>query len=631
MNREEIIKNRIINPEDFLGKRYTPSIFIKNSFFKLFNLVDKDFGEKFSINNLVFEQDKFRILLSSKDGKDQFDFYIKDNFGNKKCNGEFCTDNICTGVHYKPNDNESLKFLIYFSKKGKDLTFKYFLEILSKDYKAKKEYYQIFWKANRPPFSIIQDWGHETHKFRFIVPEGVLRNIDQSIELNVAHGYIHHSERECLAIGPSVDPDKEFTFFSYPNGFYDHTFNKYFYLSEEEKNIILKKDSKSGVSVFTDLSEDDIVMGKGNEKLSSSLDYLASQIEKESLKLLSFNCCCVPRVIGDDIKSILEKTKQNIKIPFIFKGQLEKTPFEQKISLLEDYLDQISKQKFKKNKKSISLFGYHENKYLEKLYFSLKENNVSLNAIFIPTINIELLQRLYETELFVFSNNKFQEEIFEYPFKNMGIDYISPNYPYGIKKTDEWFDEIYKYFGEKYFISNENIKIIEDFSKKSDYIKSKNYRIGLIFLGKKQLETFFDSDYNNNVDIIDFLEEMGFGIDFLIYDNLKEYFIVNNEIRFTEEDINQKVISNLIKNKVKTEEYTINFFSSEQEMKDKIDKLNINLVYSDIYTENRFYENGVNFFNIRAFKEGYLGALDTINYMIKLIEIDYYKNFSKYF
>jgi hypothetical protein len=31
-------------------------------------------------------------------------------------------------------------------------------KILTKDLKAKKEYYQIFWKQNRPPFSIIQDW-----------------------------------------------------------------------------------------------------------------------------------------------------------------------------------------------------------------------------------------------------------------------------------------------------------------------------------------------------------------------------------------------------------------------------------------------------------------------------------------
>jgi hypothetical protein len=45
-----------------------------------------------------------------------------------------------------------------------------------------------------------------------------------------------------------------------------------------------------------------------------------------------------------------------MKIPFIFQGQLEKTPYEQKIMLLEEYINQIEIDKIEKIKESISLF-----------------------------------------------------------------------------------------------------------------------------------------------------------------------------------------------------------------------------------------------------------------------------------
>jgi hypothetical protein len=45
-------------------------------------------------------------------------------------------------------------------------------------------------------------------------------------------------------------------------------------------------------------------------------------------------------------------------------------------------------------------------------------------------IDIKLLPALFESELFVFSNNKHYDEIFEYPFKYLCDNkFISPKNP----------------------------------------------------------------------------------------------------------------------------------------------------------------------------------------------------------
>jgi len=92
--RQEIINSKIIKPEDFLWKRYTPSTLIKNKFYKIFSLFYRDFSDKFIIINLIFEETFFRILLEYKDTQELLNFYIKDNKWNKDCNYIYCTDNI---------------------------------------------------------------------------------------------------------------------------------------------------------------------------------------------------------------------------------------------------------------------------------------------------------------------------------------------------------------------------------------------------------------------------------------------------------------------------------------------------------------------------------------------------------
>ncbi len=630
ITRDELIKNREIHASDFFGKRFTPSFAVRSHFLKLFSLAYADFPKKFTIQNISWNMSSFRITLRHTESSEIFDLILRENTKTETCNNNLCTPNICTGVHNPPRNRDFLSLVVSFRERCSSITILSLLKFLASDHKAKKEYYRIFAKSDRPPFSIIQDWGHPLHRMRFIAHEWVFRNIDQSLEFNLSNISIQHSERECLGIGPEIPLHKEYKFFNFSQEYYDHTFDKYFYLSSEERKECMGDKSVKWISAFTDLDEEDIVMWRGTEKLQNIIDNAISQIEKEDIKMMSFNCCCVPRIVGDDIYSVIEKAKAKMSIPFLFQGQLEKTPFEQKIGLLESYLEKIDSSSLKKEPNTLVLFWYHENKYLESLYKILLRDDIRIRAMIVPTIDIRLLPMLYTSSLFLFSPNRFQEEIFEYPFRTIGTKSIAPKYPYGIENTRNWLSAIEDSFWRKYIPSEEENIFIETFNKCWKKIKENGYRLGVVCIGKRELERFLDPDYMNNVDMVECLQEMGFGIDFFVYDNFSPYLQAKNEERHKKNDGDHTEITRIIEKKMWKSDHSITFFSDEETMFSAIRSSKIKSIYSDIYYDERLSSLGLTQFNIRQFNIGYSWALDTIQEMIKLCEMRYFQLLSNY-
>jgi hypothetical protein len=456
-----------------------------------------------------------------------------------------------------------------------------------------------------------------------------MRNMDQSISLNLPEVFIHHSERECKWISPN-NKDKGYHFLNFPSWFYNHKFDKYYYLSDEEKKEYLKWENK-WVSMWlsTDLNEEDIIMWKWNDKLSELIDYVVENAPKNNTKVISFNCCCVPRVVWDDIYSLLKSAKQKIKIPFIFQWQLEKTPYEQKIWLLEKYIEKIDIEKIKKTKNSISLFWYHENEYQKELWDELNKLWIKINTSFIPSIDVRLLPLMYKSKLFIFSPNSFQKEIFEYPFQSIWIKYITPKYPYSIKYIDNWFELILKEFNIKFNKDDIAKEHKEKYNKYVSYVKNKEYSVGIILIWKKEIEKLLNPDYMSNIDIIDFLEEMWFKINLFVYDNFSDQKISNRDENYKVSDGNHEEILNIIKEKSKS--VNVSFFSWAEWFDDIFKNNKLDLLYSDIYFDDRIAKYGLNQINLKSFYLWYSWAVKTIEWLINLCEMTFYKNYYKYF
>lgn len=629
--KDSIIKNRIIKEEYFFWKRFKPWKSIRLVFKKLFDLFFDDFSKLIDIKSLEWDREGFVVLLIEKSSWEILDLRIKDNNWVKTCWAIFCSDNLCLWVHKKIWNETYLKFLKSFYNKWWNLTFKFLMKVLTKDFKAKKEFYQIFWKQNRPHFSIIQDWGHPLQSFRFIVPEWVMRNMDQSISLNLPEASVHHSERECKWISPN-NKDTGYHFFNFPWSFYDHRFDKYYYLSDEEKQeYIYSEEDSNNVSVFTDLTENDIVLWYWTEKLNTALEKVVKDIDKKGIKMLSFNCCCVPRIIWDDIYSTLKRFDKKIDVPFLFQWQLEKTPYEQKILLLEQYIDKLDISKIKKITNSVSIFWYHENFFQKDLWDVLINNNIKINTSFIPSIDVRLLELMYMSELFIFSPNNYQREAFEYPFMDIWTKSVSPEYPYWIEKTDNWFKEIWEAIWVDIDLWNEIKDIKDKFTKKVKYVEQKGYTIWIFFIWKPELENFLNPDSMNNINVIETLNSMWFRVELYIYDNFTDYMNIGDQ-SYKLSDWNHDEIETIINQGFdNNEKIWINYFSSKQEYESILTDNKLDLIYSDLYFDSRISDIWLSQLSLKNFYVWYSWALKSINELIKMCEITFYKNYNKYF
>ncbi len=151
------------------------------------------------------------------------------------------------------------------------------------------------------------------------------------------------------------------------------------------------------------------------------------------------------------------------------------------------------------------------------------------------------------------------------------------------------------------------------------------------FLWIPDLKKFFNQDYTNNVDIVEFLEEMWFGIDFVVYDNFSQFVSKNND-SFGISDWDNEKIKNLIKEKVKCEDNVKTIiYSNLSYFGNIIKNSQANVIYSDIYFDSRISDIWKTQLNLKNFYPWISWALKTINEIILLNEMNFYTNFAKYF
>lgn len=639
IDRQNSIKLRVVETSRFFWRRFKPSLQSNYAFMKIFWLFFPDISTHLEVKSVDWNISYLQFLFTDIKNNETLEIkYRKQEW--ERCKWKFCTDNLCTSVHYNIQNKNFLRFLIWFSTKWKDLNLESFLNVLAKDFKAKKDYYQIFFKAERPPFSVIQDWSHPLQEFRFIVNEAFTRNTDQSINLNLPQVNIHHSERECQWISPN-NKATWYHFFNFPKWYYEDdngkkgkdAFDKYYYLSEEEKEqYIWELWKRSGsLSISTDLDENDVVMWWGNDKLNQAIDIAIKYAQENDIKLVSFNCCCVPRVVWDDVHSTLLHAREKMDIPFLFKWQFEKTPYEQKVFLLEKYLEKIDETKIDKKAKSISIFWFQENVYQKDLVNVLEQNGIRVNASFIPSIDVRLLENMCKSELFVFSPNTLQKEAFEYPFQLIWVPFITPVYPAWVKNSLTWLDEITQKFQISLQLGESTQKNIDSFHDLVKKVESKKFSAWIVFLWIPELKRFFNPDYTNNIDIVRFLEEMWFKIHFFVFDNFKPYEL-NRDDTFRESDGNHDMIESLVRSKLPNPDvYTLQYFWEKEELTQKIQESDVNILYSDLYFDKRIIDLWLAQFNQRNFYVGFAGALKTIQELVALCELPFYKHFHTYF
>lgn len=593
----------------------------KKYFEKIFEKILKWFHEKFETIKIFWFKQSLNFEFRYKKNWQIIFIWIvskKENY-----NDEYSTKNLQFNFDRQVDIDDFKKFLVWFKIKANDLNIEDFLKILEKDDTFKKKYFEKIFEYDRI-VSIINDRWHPIHKFRFLVLELIFRNIDQKMNLDCSKIELQHSERECFCNDPHVD-NWWYRFFNTPSGYYRKYNFKYSYLNENQKNEI-KKDNYSKM-FHTDLDDDDVVKW-ANDKLQAVVDEAIKIWEERELDIIAFNCCCVPRIIWEDIHSILKKWAQKSKTHFMLRWQLEKTPFEQKITIINKNIEKYKNSWIIKN--SISLFWFEEDLWTYELVKHLQMLWIKVNSIFCPTINLKLISELMKSSLFVFNSNIFYNELFE-NFYKLWIEYITLDQPFWFEQSKNWIISIlnklwYKDWEWKLKDKIKNLQL--QYEKKVEYVKENNFSLWFIWIWSVDLKKLFDKNYMSDIDITKITTDMWFNRKFAIFDWLDKY-LSHDKSNFYSND-KKKTIEYLEQNNSIKWKYSLDFFSDENWMIKWNEEQKPNCIYSDIYFDDRLLKMWKSEFSVNYFEKWFEWIIRTIDNFIKLSNFDTYKKLQKY-
>ncbi len=455
---------------------------------------------------------------------------------------------------YSWDGNPIGNILIVLIKKYEEIFTKLLIEISKELFNIweESEFINIFDKEHlsfqnvkeRLEFSFLDDYSYRRkghYNFNFQSENKVLD--------------IYHSDFECSKCNWPVQ-----SFNNFPD--YSETFNHKYFESERWK----KSDY-----LFTNISDYESITVWWNEKVNEILqnkDLLAKY------DLISLNKTCISVIMWDDIKSIFEYNKVDLRKTFYTDQNID-SPYRAVINYLKE-INIVNNQFNKSNKNKIVFFWLNKNKNTYEIIKLLKDNFwVDVEKVLIPNIKIDDVKNILEYKLWVFFSWRavMAQNIFKlYPFLQ-----IETPVPYWISNNMSLLENIL----EKLWINNykKSIDLLFNEYKNKNidlYDSVKNYNVGFIIFDF-HIKQFIDDNFRWTT-IISMLKDMGFNIRFYIFSE------------------NDKYINDL--NELKKMNYKILVSNNTNELEKFIIDKDIQLYYSEISSDSRIISKNKEQFSV---------------------------------
>jgi len=451
--------------------------------------------------------------------------------------------------------------------------------------------------------SIVRAWGKKS-QWRFFfaereMAEGMVKNFIDATSGNKVIG-IAHTDHECIYLGL---PRSHFFGFTYTS------------LTEKEKRTKPEAgDIYKRLQLSTDVGDMDVVMGSSIEKLEEAVNAVAKTLPGWAIVVVN---CCVPMLIGDEIGSIVERFRNQENLYIVLLDQALRSaavPFTEPLKKIKEEPDFFDKQR---NPLSFNLAGCGIDRSMEELLEFLEGMHISLNVSVFPDIPIENFHNYMRASAQVLFSTEMFKGIFKEFFDGIDMPTVAPPQPFGIENTRNWLREIAraleveehfeKYWKEYYFIREEKIETLKEEASK--------YRIGIV-LAPFQVDNFFDPEVTMGIPLPQMLESMGFGLDFILFDEIEELFEAKRAYIINKMDDPGRL--------------RVERFQTQDELDRLLDNTRLQAAFSDYLFDKRLSRRGLPYFSTNLFEKGIDGYIRTTERILAVCRIPFYYKYSEY-
>lgn len=433
---------------------------------------------------------------------------------------------------------------------------------------------------------------------QFIYQDDVKNEIGSSVRfVNFEHIVLaEHGDAECK-FSHFEDDGQTFSFLNYP-----------WLLNKSRPNVSQNK----CFSYSSDVKNKDGIMGS-SDKLRSLVETLVAQNQKKSMYFI--NSMCTPTVAGDDVDSILSEFKKQVDAPVVYfnpRVHGEGNMFEKIVNLTNN---SVGLSKGMGWSKKINLLDFPVRFRQEEMVLILNQLGVKVNICFFPEVDFSILKKISSAKYQVYVKGSYKKENFLKSLLNLGVPSFEVSAPYGLKGSRRCFDLIARRYGlsgkfdRVWPLLERNIK--KDWKKLTQ--RAAAFRLAFV-VDEESLRCFKNPDNWGGLPIFDFIEEMGFSIDLLVYapwDRKEQVYTFAQGLVF-------KKPAN------------IEFYSTPQKLKILLQNGKFRAVYSDVAFDRRITSAGKAQFSSRNFEMGLLGAIRTLKNLCSICELPFYERYGKY-
>jgi hypothetical protein len=458
------------------------------------------------------------------------------------------------------------------------------------------------------PRSLLDTWGSADAYADFFAVGEIARCQLDSIDQSGLFQFVQHCDNECLMVNPHSNLSRP-SIVSYP---WD---DRHRQSSTAGLTPLSNREVDPEGMITTDLDEDDVILGNPR-KLQAVLDYALARPNPDN-KAVFFSNTCVPAVVGEDVESVVRRAEARSGRKVFFLTVTPRSMTTVFKDLLVDRRLAAERRIERPGPATINLIGFPQSPAVDELEHLLSAFGVQVNACFLPTLRPEVIDDLPRAALNVLFPNRTWQHLYDQLTFGSRTPHIAPNAPYGVDGTRRWLAAV---VGALHL--DVDVDAVWDgqvaFWRDPWRLRCEQAaqcRVGFVL---RDEETYFLTTPSTTwgVPLVATLEEAGFGLDILM--------------RVSDRAVAEESARALRTIFAVPHRHTIRAFDSFAFLRHRLKESPSSAFFTYQFFDWRLTEAGKASFSIQHFEMGVPGALRSVERIVDLCRLPFYRRYARY-
>jgi len=350
-------------------------------------------------------------------------------------------------------------------------------------------------------------------------------------------------------------------------------------------------------------------------------DLVIQAIGGQRPQLLFVIDSCVAKIIGDDVGSALSFLQEDLEgIPVVHMEVTVGPPLNYR-RLWERLVRVFQKPPTAGSSRpdSVNLIGYGHSRTvsLPELKALLSESGISVVASLLPSFNLDELPQFGDARLNVLFPAAAVREAFRDAARLCQAPFLDPPPPFGFKGTRDWLDSVRQALGHPLLTDEGFDRLSAPFRPRWDALRrrAEGQRV-VIVLREDHFERESDPLQRFGVPWIQFLDEMGFGIDLLMLPAAQE----------VGEPATPR-LAEVLESSSGGALHRLTAVASEAELRGAMRESTASLAYTEMFHDRRVTASGKVPFSAIDFEPGLAGACRTLECLLGHASIPFFRQY----